>query len=52
MKMVTVDKSADMKSGINDTPLSINIVEYIRNGIGINNMNKTAKNTPTAYDLF
>ena len=52
MKMVDVDKIADARSGIKDILFSRNIIEYIKNGIGMKSMNKTAKNTPTAYDLF
>ena len=52
MKIVHVEKIAAITSGINDMLVSMNIREYIKNGTGMNSMNKTAKNTPTAYDLF
>tara|TARA_B110000014_G_C20090816_1_gene571038 strand:- start:9 stop:272 length:264 start_codon:yes stop_codon:yes gene_type:complete len=52
MKIVHVEKIADINNGINDILVSTKITEYIKNGIGMNSMNKTAKKTPTAYDLF
>ena len=52
MKIVHVDKIEDISSGMKDILVSKNIMEYIKNGIGMNKMNKTAKNTPTANDLF
>ena len=38
----------------NDVKILVEIKtsEYIKNGTGMKSMNKTAKNTPTAYDLF
>ena len=52
MKMVHVEIIADINSGKNDMLISKKTREYIKNGIGIKSMNKTAKKTPTAYDLF
>ena len=52
MKMVHVEIIADIYSGKNDMLISKKTREYIKNGIGIKSMNKTAKKTPTAYDLF
>ena len=58
MKIVLVEKIADTSSGKNDMPPhskqtpTTKIREYIKNGTGMKSMNKTAKNTPTAYDLF
>ena len=52
MKIVLVAKIVDTNNGINEILVSTNTSEYIKNGTGMNSMNKTAKNTPTAYDLF
>ena len=54
VKIAPVAKIADISSGRNDVKILVEIKtsEYIKNGTGMKSMNKTAKNTPTAYDLF
>ena len=52
--MVPVEKIAENNNGRNEVYWlgDTKTREYTRNGIGMKSMNKTAKNTPTAYDLF
>jgi hypothetical protein len=47
-KIVIVEIIAEISKTVNDKPGSNAIIEYVSNGIGINKMNSTAKNTPTA----
>ena len=47
-KIVIVEIMAEINKVVNDKLGSNTIIEYISNGIGINKMNSTAKNTPTA----
>ena len=48
MKIVTVEIIAEINKIKNDRLDSNAIIEYPNNGIGINKMNSTAKNTPIA----
>ena len=47
-KIVIVEITAEISKVVNDKFGSKAIIEYVSNGIGINKMNSTAKNTPTA----
>ena len=47
-KIVIVEIMAEINKVVNDKLGSNTIIEYMSNGIGINKMNSTAKNTPTA----
>jgi len=49
-KIVIVDIIAEINKVVNDRFNSKAIIEYPSNGIGINKMNSTAKNTPTAVE--
>ena len=49
-KIVIVEIIAAINKVVNDRLDSKAIIEYISNGIGINKMNSTAKNTPTAAE--
>ena len=51
-KIVTVEIIAEISKVVNDKLWSNAIIEYVSNGIGMNNMNNTAKNTPIAADEF
>ena len=51
-KTILVEIIAEINKVMNDKLESNPIVEYARKGIGINNMKRTAKNTPTAHDEF
>ncbi len=51
-KIVPVEIIEEINNVVNDKLESNAIIEYVRKGIGINNMNKTAKNTPIAHDEF
>ena len=51
-KIVTVEIIAEINNVENDKLGSNAITEYASNGIGINKMNSTAKNTPTADAEF
>ena len=47
-KIVIVEIIAEISKVVNDRFGSKAIIEYPNNGIGINKMNSTAKNTPIA----
>ena len=47
-KIVIVEIIAEISKVVNDKLVSNAIIEYPSNGIGINKMNSTAKNTPIA----
>ena len=47
-KIVIVEIIAEISKVVNDKFGSKAITAYVSNGIGINKMNSTAKNTPTA----
>ena len=47
-KIVIVEIIAEISKVVNDRLDSKAIIEYTSNGIGINKMNSTAKNTPIA----
>ena len=49
-KIVIVEIIAEISKVVNDRFDSNAIIEYPSNGIGINKMNNTAKNTPTAVE--
>ena len=49
-KIVIVEIIAEINKVVNDIFDSNAITEYPNNGIGINKMNSTAKNTPIAVD--
>ena len=49
-KMVIVEMIAEINKVMNDIFDSNAITEYPNNGIGINKMNSTAKNTPIAVE--
>ena len=49
-KIVIVEIIAEINKVVNDIFDSNAIIEYPNNGIGINKMNSTAKNTPIAVD--
>ena len=51
-KIVIVEIIAEISKVVNDKLNSNAIAEYASNGIGINKMNNTAKNTPTAAEEF
>ena len=51
-KIVIVEIIAEISKVVNDKLGSNAIIEYVSNGIGMNNMNNTAKNTPIAADEF
>ena len=51
-KTVIVEITDATSNVVNDKLESNAIIEYARNGIGMNKINKTAKNTPTAHDAF
>ena len=51
-KIVIVEIIAETSKVVNDKLNSNAITEYASNGIGINKMNNTAKNTPTADEEF
>ena len=51
-KIVIVEIIAEISKVVNDKLNSNAIAEYASNGIGINKMNNTAKNTPTATEEF
>ena len=50
-KIVIVEIIAEISKVVNDKLNSNAIAEYASNGIGINKMNNTAKNTPTAFNI-
>tara|TARA_Y100001935_G_C17223616_1_gene466596 strand:- start:8 stop:328 length:321 start_codon:yes stop_codon:yes gene_type:complete len=49
-KIVTVEIIAEINNVMNDKFNSNAIIEYPNNGIGMNKMNNTAKNTPIAVE--
>ena len=51
-KIVIVEIIAEISKVVNDKVNSNAIAEYASNGIGINKMNNTAKNTPMAVEEF
>ena len=51
-KIVIVEIIAEISKVVNDKLNSNAIAEYASNGIGINKMNNTAKNTPMAVEEF
>ena len=50
MKIVIVENTAETSKVENDRLDSNAIIEYANNGIGMNKMNSTAKNTPIAHE--
>ena len=51
-KIVIVEIIAEISKTVNDKLGSNAIIEYVSNGMGINKMNSTAKNTPIAAAEF
>ena len=51
-KTVLVESMAEINKVVIDKLESNAIIEYARKGMGINKMNKTAKNTPMAHEEF
>ena len=49
---IEVEIIAEISKVVNDKLNSNAIAEYASNGIGINKMNNTAKNTPMAVEEF